>query len=104
MSYAEPFNLHLESVSPRLRGQELQHGAVRFHHAHRDQRIRAEVRQWHDTVRTPSRTLWRYQDMQPNHINLGHALVRAEQSGVAGLDDQRPDRDQRWMLLVESME
>src|SRR5579872_1282834 len=38
--------------------------------------------------------------MQPDHLNVTDALVKTEHAGVAGLDNESPDRDQRRKILA----
>lgn len=42
--------------------------------------------------------------MQPNYLNLTHALVKTEDAEVASLDNQSPNRDQRRKAFVRSVQ
>src|SRR5579864_8419535 len=96
----ELMNLQLEWFFVAPAGHELQHRAIRAYLGNGQSVVRTAVRQWHHAVGWPVRTFRGHQYMQPNHLNLIYPLVKTEHAGVAGLNNQRPNRDQRWKLFV----
>src|SRR5690349_6058246 len=93
-------NLQLERFFVAPTGHELQHRAIRSYLGNGQRVVRTAVRQWHHAVGWPVGTFRRHQYMQPNHLDLTDALVKTEHAGVAGLNNQRANGDQRWKLLV----